>query len=219
MKTAFTMIELIFVIVVLGILAAVAMPKYNGIQLDAQIAYEKNTIGALRSTVAAIHAKSLIKNGDFTTFTDSPNGSGRATILIETSKSNYPLTLSVENAPQADTKYHLTENKQMALSNGINGSVLAVILTLSSRDNFSTGQSFTSDGVTGICDVDSTDCKQLIEGPATKKRGIPDSEEGFYSLLAKGAWVYDSVSGTIIYAKEKSNGTSLNIVDDTSPDF
>ncbi|NPA60280.1 MAG: type II secretion system protein [Epsilonproteobacteria bacterium] len=38
MKNAFTMIELIFVIVILGILGAVAIPKLSGIKDDAQIA-------------------------------------------------------------------------------------------------------------------------------------------------------------------------------------
>lgn len=218
MKNAFTMIELIFVIVVLGILVAIAMPKFNGIQFDAQIAYEKNTIGALRSTISAMHAKSIIKNGDFTAYTDSPSGNGRSAIFIETSENFYPLTLSVEDTIQADNRYHLTELKQMNKKDGINGSVLAVIMTLSSRDNFSTGQSFTSDGIAEACVRTSTACKQLIEGPATRKAGIPESE-GFYSLLANGAWSYDSIAGVITYLKEKADGTALNIEDDTSPDF
>ena len=37
MKNAFTMIELIFVIVILGILGAVAIPKLSGIKDDAQL--------------------------------------------------------------------------------------------------------------------------------------------------------------------------------------
>ena len=218
MKKAFTMIELIFVIVVLGILAAVAMPKFNGIQSDAIISYEKNTIGALRSTISAIHAKSIIKNGDFTAYTDSPDGIGRTAIYVEASKHNYPISLSIKNAKNADNKYHLTDQEQLEKLTSINGHVLAVLMTYSSRDRFSTGKTFTADGTEGVCSASSNDCKQLIEGPASKKNGISENED-FYSIYRTGAWVYNSVEGVITYQDKKADGTNLNIIDNSSPDF
>lgn len=218
MKTGFTMIELIFVIVILGVLAAVAIPKFNGVQYDAQIAYERNTIGALRSTISAIHAKSIIKNGDFTAYTDAPNGIGRGAIFIETSEYNYPLALSVEPTVQADNKYHLTELEQLDPGEGINGYVLAVIMSYSSRDNFFTGKTFTSEGVSERCPKTATACRQLIEGPASKKTGI-STNEGFYDIYASGAWTYDAIAGVIVYTNQKSDGTKLNILDNSSPDF
>jgi len=219
MKNAFTMIELIFVIVILGILASVALPKYENIQNDAKIAYEKNVIGALRSTLGAIHAKSEMKNGDFIAYTDSPTGVGRASIKIEVTKTKYPISVSSENTKNADGTYHLTENEEFEKENGINGSVLAVIMTYSSRDNFSTGKTFTADGTEARCDKTVNECKQLIEGPATKKTGIPGSEKGFLQYVSNGAWVYDAISGVIAYIPNKKDGSNLNIVDNTSPDF
>ncbi|NOQ31579.1 MAG: prepilin-type N-terminal cleavage/methylation domain-containing protein [Helicobacteraceae bacterium] len=50
-KSAFTMIELIFVIVVLGILAAVAIPKLSATRTDAQISKTKADIASLRSSI------------------------------------------------------------------------------------------------------------------------------------------------------------------------
>lgn len=53
MKKAFSMIELIFVIVIIGILAAVAIPKLASTQLEARKALIQEYIGTLNRTVGA----------------------------------------------------------------------------------------------------------------------------------------------------------------------
>ena len=69
MKKAFTMIELIFVIVILGILAAVALPKFLGVANQAHEANLKSFTGTLNRTVApTLWSKSISAghNGDIT---------------------------------------------------------------------------------------------------------------------------------------------------------
>lgn len=61
MKSGFTMIELIFVIIILGILAVTALPKFMGVQDDAKIAAEKGVVGAVRGGISLSHSKWLLK--------------------------------------------------------------------------------------------------------------------------------------------------------------
>ncbi len=65
MKKAFTMIELIFVIVILGILAAVALPKFLGVAQQAHEGNIKSFIGTLNRTVApTLWSKSIAEGHD-----------------------------------------------------------------------------------------------------------------------------------------------------------
>jgi len=60
-KTAFTMLELVFVIVVLGILASVAIPHFTATRLDAQITKGRSDISSIRSAIVSERQSRLIK--------------------------------------------------------------------------------------------------------------------------------------------------------------
>ena len=58
----FTLVELIVVIVILGILAAVALPKFMGLERDARVASVKSMGGTLLSAANMAHGTCMVQN-------------------------------------------------------------------------------------------------------------------------------------------------------------
>jgi len=59
-NAGFTLIELVIVIVILGILAAVAIPKYEDMREQARTAALKGQLGSIRSAVAIQYARNAL---------------------------------------------------------------------------------------------------------------------------------------------------------------
>ncbi len=72
MKKAFTMIELIFVIIILGVLATMAVPKLLGVKAEAEEINIKSFVGTLNRTIGPSKwSKSLMDGNDGKLDTDA----------------------------------------------------------------------------------------------------------------------------------------------------
>jgi general secretion pathway protein G len=67
--------ELIFVIVIIGILTAIAVPKFTGVAKSAYVSKGKNTLAIVRSAIATEKQKKILK-GDYNDIVIS-NDTGR----------------------------------------------------------------------------------------------------------------------------------------------
>lgn len=65
-RSAFTMVELIFVIVIIGILASVGIPKLSGTSDNAKKTAEMATISAVSTAIESVHGEWSINEGEFT---------------------------------------------------------------------------------------------------------------------------------------------------------
>ena len=120
-KKAFTMIELVFVIVIIGILASVAIPRFAASRDDAEITKARVTIASIRNALAMERQKRILR-GNFTAIETVGSGSNVFDKFSDDGKGNtadvleYPIASSTSSGhwsisgTGAETKYTFNHN-------------------------------------------------------------------------------------------------------------
>jgi MSHA pilin protein MshA len=104
-QRGFTLIELIIVMVVLGIMAALAIPKFLDIRGDAQKAAVQGALGGVRSAIANYYGKQVSSTG---------TGSYPATALLID-------TTTVMDGPIPNNPYDTTDPKNTVFATADSG--------------------------------------------------------------------------------------------------
>jgi MSHA pilin protein MshB len=87
----FTLIELVVVIVILGILAAVALPRFINVTKDAHESALKGAGGALASAVLLVRSQWEVNRNNGSTTTPNTNVAGFGDGLVDVNASGWPL--------------------------------------------------------------------------------------------------------------------------------
>lgn len=108
-QSGFTLIELIMVIVILGILAAFALPKFADLSGDARYSTINGALGSVRSASAIVHAAALAGNATGPTGTVTLEGTSIALAH------GYATEASILTAAQLSSDFDTTTAGTIAL--------------------------------------------------------------------------------------------------------
>jgi len=142
-QKAFTMLELVFVIAVIGILSAIALPKFAANRSDAEIAKAKSTVASIRMGISTMRQNQILQ-GVFTPITTLTANTGNDAQIFETVL-EYPIR-SCKDA-----------NAQGCWVTNANRTVYTYRMPTSGSVDFNiTNNKF-------ICDGTNTNCRKLTD--------------------------------------------------------
>jgi MSHA pilin protein MshA len=134
-QSGFTLIELIVVIVILGILAATALPKFASLGGEARIASLNAVRGALQTTTSMIHGQALLYPGQanftnegvvVTVVNGYPNGTVLTANAAGLTDADYTIVASAAGAGATTTVPLIPANGFVVIPKSVAGSARAL---------------------------------------------------------------------------------------------